>query len=76
MKEEDIFGAAVANIGAGAETVSSTAQAVIYNLLRRPDLMKRAQDEIDAAVARGELSSLVQYSEAAKLPFLQACVSD
>lgn len=75
MKEEDIFGAAVANIGAGAETVSSTAQAVIYNLLRRPDLMKRAQDEIDAAVARGELSPLVQYSEAAKLPFLQACVS-
>ncbi|BCS26042.1 cytochrome P450 [Aspergillus puulaauensis] len=76
MKEEDIFGAAVANIGAGAETVSSTAQAVIYNLLRRPDLMKRAQAEIDAAVARGELSPLVQYSEAAKLPFLQACLKE
>ncbi|KAL4931027.1 cytochrome P450 [Aspergillus undulatus] len=76
MSEEDIFGAAVANIGAGAETVSSTAQAVIYYLLRRPEFLKRVRDEIDAAAAAGELSDLVQYSEAAKLPFLQACLKE
>ncbi|KAL4966037.1 cytochrome P450 [Aspergillus stella-maris] len=76
ISEEDIFGAAVANIGAGAETVSSTAQAVIYYLLRKPDLLRRARDEIDAAQARGELSELVQYNEAAKLPFLQACLKE
>lgn len=75
LSERDIFAAAVANIGAGAETVSATAQAVLYYLLRRPELMKRAQSEIDAAQSRGELSLLIQYSEAAKLPFLQACVS-
>lgn len=75
LSENDIFGAAVANIGAGAETVSATAQAVLYYLLRHPEYMKRVQSEIDAAQARGELSSLIQYHEAAKLPFLQACVS-
>jgi cytochrome P450 len=75
LSERDIFAAAVANIGAGAETVSATAQAVLYYLLRRPELMKRAQSEIDDAQSRGELSLLIQYSEAAKLPFLQACVS-
>ncbi|KAL4796252.1 cytochrome P450 [Aspergillus venezuelensis] len=76
ISEEDIFGAAVANIGAGAETVSSTAQAVIYYLLRKPELLRRAREEIDAAQERGELSELVQYSEAAKLPFLQACLKE
>jgi cytochrome P450 len=75
LSERDIFAAAVANIGAGAETISTAAQTVIYNLLRHPDYMKRAQSEIDAAQSRGELSPLIQYSEAAKLPFLQACVS-
>lgn len=76
ISERDIFAAAVANIGAGAETVSATAQALLYYLLRSPSLMKRAQSEIDAAQTRGELSSLIQYSEAAKLPFLQACVRE
>ncbi|KAJ5358370.1 uncharacterized protein N7496_010783 [Penicillium cataractarum] len=76
LSENDIFGAAVANIGAGAETVSATAQAVIYYLLRQPKLMKRAQSEIDAAQSGGELSPLIQYSEAAKLPFLQACLKE
>ncbi|KAL3481254.1 cytochrome P450 [Aspergillus californicus] len=76
ITEKDIFGAAVANIGAGAETVSATAQVVIYQLLQRPDFMKRAQEEIDSAVRRGEISPTVQFSEAAKLPFLQACLKE
>ncbi|KAF9893433.1 hypothetical protein FE257_010745 [Aspergillus nanangensis] len=76
ITEQDIFGAAVANIGAGAETISATAQAVVYYLLQCPEYLKRAQDEIDAAQARGELSPLVQYSEAVKLPFLQACLKE
>ena len=75
LSEKDIFAAAVANIGAGAETISATAHAVLYNIVRNPEYMKRAQAEIDAAQSRGELSSLIQYSEAAKLTFLQACVS-
>jgi cytochrome P450 len=75
LTENDIFGAAVANIGAGAETVSATAQAVVYNLIRRPELLKKVTEEIDTAQMRGELSQVVQFSEAIKLPFLQACVS-
>jgi cytochrome P450 len=75
LTENDIFGAAVANIGAGAETVSATAQAVVYNLIRLPELLKKVTEEIDTAQMRGELSQVVQFSEAIKLPFLQACVS-
>ncbi|KAJ5929145.1 hypothetical protein N7454_006993 [Penicillium verhagenii] len=76
LSERDIFAAAVANIGAGAETISATAQAFIYYLLRNPQFLKRARDEIDAAQARGELSSIIQNSEAAKLPFFQACLKE
>ncbi|EPS26262.1 hypothetical protein PDE_01198 [Penicillium oxalicum 114-2] len=76
LSERDVFAAAVANIGAGAETVSTAAQTVIYELLRNPSLLKRAQSEIDEAQSRGELSSLIQYSEASRLPFLQACLKE
>ncbi|KAL4884314.1 cytochrome P450 [Aspergillus karnatakaensis] len=76
LSEQDIFGAAVANIGAGAETVSATAQAVIYYLLQQPEHLKRVQDELADAERRGELSPLIQYSEVARLPFLQACLKE
>lgn len=75
MAESELLAAAVANIGAGADTVGATAQAFVYILLRHPEYLKQVRDEIDAAQARGELSTIVQYNEAQKLPFLQACVS-
>lgn len=75
MAENELFAAAVGNIGAGADTVGATAQALIYYLLRHPMYLQRVRDEIDTAQERGELSPMVQYNEAQKLPFLQACVS-
>lgn len=75
MAETEILAAAVANIGAGAETVGAAAQAVVYYLLRYPEYLGRLRGEIDAAQSRGELSRIVQYNEGQKLPFLQACVS-
>lgn len=74
MAESEIFGAAVANVGAGADTVSSTMQSLFYFLIKHPRVLQRLREEIDAAQTRGELSDVVQYSEAAKLPYLQACV--
>ncbi|CAI7592576.1 unnamed protein product [Penicillium glandicola] len=76
MAENEILAAAVANIGAGAETVGATAQAFIYYLLRYPQHLQRLRDEIDAAQDRGELSRMVQYNEAQRLPFLQACLKE
>ncbi|KAL6231022.1 hypothetical protein BDW75DRAFT_244276 [Aspergillus navahoensis] len=76
MSEEDIFGAAVANVRAGAETISSTAQAVIYYLLKNPQYLAMARNELDEAQARGDLSDIIQYTEAARSPFLQACLKE
>jgi cytochrome P450 len=74
MAESEIFAAAVSNLGAGADTVSATLQSLFYFLLRSPKHMQRLRDELDAAQDSGQLSPIVQYNEAQKLPFLQACV--
>ena len=75
MQEKEILTSAVANIGAGADSVSATLQAFVYHLLRSPKRLSRLRDEIDSAQARGDLSKVVSFAEAQKLPYLQACVS-
>ncbi|KAF9890363.1 hypothetical protein FE257_006030 [Aspergillus nanangensis] len=74
--EREVFAAAVTNVGAGAETVSASLQTFVYYLLRNPVYLERLRKEIDAAQARGELSPVLQYSEAQKLPYLQACIKE
>ncbi|KAL4954647.1 cytochrome P450 [Aspergillus filifer] len=76
MSEEDLFAAAAGNVGAGAETVSAALQALVYYLLNNPIYLRRLQNELDGAKERGELSKVVQYSEAHKLPYLQACIKE
>lgn len=74
MQESEVVAAITANVSAGADTVSATLQGFFYHLLHHPLHLQRLRGEIDGAQARGELSSIVQYSEAMDLPFLQACV--
>ncbi|TVY54619.1 Cytochrome P450 monooxygenase [Lachnellula cervina] len=49
MEEKEILAAAVANIGAGADTVSATLQALFYNLLRNEEALIQLREEIDGA---------------------------
>ncbi|KAL4861764.1 hypothetical protein BDV12DRAFT_203700 [Aspergillus spectabilis] len=76
MADEEVFAAAAANLGAGAETVSASLQALLYYLLQHPVYLNRLQNELDEAQARGDLSQVVQYSEAQNLPYLQACIKE
>ena len=74
MSEKDIFCAAIGNVAAGGDTVSSTLQAFWYHLLKNPIHLNRLQQEIDTAHQHGQFSRVVTWEEAKKLPFLQACV--
>lgn len=75
MAENEIFAAAAVNVAAGADTVGATTQCLFYWLLHYPKHLRRLREELDTAQARGELSPVIQYNEAKKLPFLQACAS-
>ncbi|EED11729.1 cytochrome P450, putative [Talaromyces stipitatus ATCC 10500] len=72
MEESEVFGAAVANIGAGADTTSATLQALFYYLLRNSKYLKKVRDEIEAVLGRGPYESVVSFEDASKLSYLQA----
>lgn len=75
LTERELLATANANVAAGADTVGSELQACVYLLLRNQECLRRLRDELDAAALSGEISSPVQYEEAQKLPYFQACVS-
>lgn len=72
MDEKEILGAAVANVGAGADTVSATLQALVYNMIRNEKLLKELRDELDGA----GLAEVPTHEETQKLPLLQACIKE
>lgn len=61
---------------AGSDTTAIAMRAVLYFLMKTPTAYRRLQEEIDNAVAKGELSSPVKYAEAIQLPFLCACIKE
>ena len=75
MADKEILAAAVVTMGAGADTISTTMQTIIYHLLRNSKHLLRLREDLDVAYSRGELSPIVSFAETQKLPFLQACVS-
>ncbi|XP_010544666.1 PREDICTED: cytochrome P450 76C4-like [Tarenaya hassleriana] len=59
--------------GAGTDTNSSTVEWAMAELLRNPEKMERAQEEIRRMIGEHEI---VQESDIAKLPYLQAVVKE
>ncbi|KAJ5098182.1 hypothetical protein N7532_005183 [Penicillium argentinense] len=76
MAENEIFAAAVANVGADVDTVIAALQSRFYYLLRYPQYLQQLRAELDTAQAQEELTQIVQDNEAQKLPFLQACIKE
>lgn len=78
LTDRDILANATANVGAGSDTVSCAAQSFLYHVARRPELWRRAREEIRAAQgADGACSSrVIGYGDAVKLPFFQACLKE
>lgn len=61
----------------GSDTTATEITAILYYILKNPAAYRKLRDEIDAATADGKLSvPHVKYSEAAKLPYLDACCKE
>ncbi|KIX05578.1 uncharacterized protein Z518_06450 [Rhinocladiella mackenziei CBS 650.93] len=67
---EDVTSHSLTNIGAGSDTTSVSLASIMYHLITSPDSLKRVRQEIDEAAERGQLSELITFAEAQKLPFL------
>jgi cytochrome P450 len=66
---------ATSNVNAGADTTAITLCAVFYYLLNNPATMKKLEEEISGAA--GQLSSpCVSWTEAQKLPYLDAVIKE
>jgi cytochrome P450 len=72
MDEQDILANAVANLGAGSDTVSSVMQAFVYHMIHDAEMLEMLRTELDAA----RLSGVPTYDETRELPVLQACIKE
>lgn len=58
---------------AGTDTVTSTVEWAMAELLRNPNVMSKAKSELNQLIGKG---NLVEESDIAKLPYLQAIVKE
>jgi len=58
--------------GAGSDTTAVALGAILYHLIKHPDVYSALQLEIDKTDDRGTLSNPIKYSEAVHLPLLNA----
>ncbi|XP_074263215.1 cytochrome P450 76AD1-like [Silene latifolia] len=60
--------------GAGTDTTSSTLEWAMTELLRNPEKMAKAQEELDQII--GKNTAAIQESDISKLPYIQAVVKE
>lgn len=73
----NVYAQATNNVGAGADTVNSALQSFFYHLLRNPVILEKARKEVDDAVLNGRCaSSVVSFSDAQQLHYVQACIKE
>lgn len=70
MEENELLGVSNMTIGAGADTISATLQALFYLLLRSPRHLQKVVAEVQSV----KTSTVVSYSETQNMPYLSACV--
>lgn len=67
---------ASSNSIAGSDTTATVLRTIMANVATHAEVYSRLQAEIDAAAAKGRISSPVTDAEARKLSYLQACIKE
>ncbi|KEZ42273.1 hypothetical protein SAPIO_CDS6132 [Scedosporium apiospermum] len=76
ISKAEILTAGIMNVGAGSDTTSIAFSAAIFNLLKHPSSLRQLQEEIREYEARGIISDPIKFSEAQKMPYLQAVIKE
>ncbi|GAM37843.1 hypothetical protein TCE0_033f08102 [Talaromyces pinophilus] len=72
MEENELYGMTNMAIGAGADTISASLQALFYYLIRYPQHYAVVKAEVRSA----NTSKAIAFSETQNVPFLQACIKE
>ncbi|KAF5987957.1 cytochrome P450 monooxygenase [Fusarium bulbicola] len=64
------------NLLAGSDTTGISLRAVVYFVIKTPQVYEKLQKEIDEADQAGHLSEYVTYQESLKLPYFQATLKE
>lgn len=72
INDNGVVSALLVNIMAGADTTAALLRAVTYYVLKNPPVLKKLQQELDAA----RLTLPVTYSAAQVLPYLEAVIKE
>ncbi|KAL1868055.1 hypothetical protein Daus18300_006036 [Diaporthe australafricana] len=77
LQPRNVYAQATNNVGAGAYTVNAALQSFFYHLLRNPETLRKAREEVDDAVKNGRCTSkVVSFSDAQQLHYIQACIKE
>lgn len=83
VNDKAVLGLSLSMVNAGSDTTATTMAAIFYYLLKNPTAMARLRKEIDehfpppaADSAAAPESCVTSFSEAQKLPYLDACIKE
>lgn len=71
-----IAGACTQNIFAGSDTTSITLTATLFNIVKRPEVLRKVRIELEQAARNGQLSDPPLFSETQKLVYYQAVLKE
>ena len=64
------------NMVAGSDTTSISLSAILYYVLRNPDVLKRLQQEVDEHCPQDKSSPHITFSQSQDMPYLQAVIKE
>ena len=82
VNNNTVLGLTLSMVNAGSGTVATTLSAIFYHLLKSPETMNKLCQEIDAhfpplrSTEESKEYNEVMFSEAQKLPYLDACLKE
>jgi cytochrome P450 len=71
-----VFMMGLSNVIAGSDTTAISLSAIMYYLLRYPEVMEKLRREIDVFTAQGKCSDRVTFRESQEMPYFQAVIKE
>lgn len=74
LGREELTAEALTQLIAGSDTTSNTACALLYHCLQHPDVVKKLQNELDAALP--DPDAVPSYAQVKDLPYVDAVIKE